>query len=147
MPDILVAPRSICRVADGALLQPLSHLWHVLFFRWHFQISFVPSVLLKVRKTFTYEFSSGVPHPGKCREISPGFKSSKERMLQIYSSDVSFSYGHSFWVIPVMLSLEVPVFCCFGDDFPRCILGINTGQSGQGQALKNLVTGRSESGH
>lgn len=58
MPDILIAPGSICRVADGALLLPLSHLWYVPFFRWHFQISFVPSVLLKVRKTFTYEFSS-----------------------------------------------------------------------------------------
>lgn len=65
--------------------------------------------------------------PGKFREVSSGFKSSKERMLQnINSSDIS---------LPMATALAepggrkgLPVFCCFGDGFPRCILGVNTGQ-------------------
>lgn len=118
------------------------------------------SVLLKVRKTFTSEFSSvlvlGSPCPGKCRlvrcwEVSPGFKSSKEWVLpNIYSSDIYFSYGHSSGVIPVVLSMEAGrdfLFAILVMVFPRCVLGTNTGQSGQGQGLRNLVTEKSESEH
>lgn len=72
-------------------------------------------------------------------------------MLQnIYSSDASFSYGHSSGVIPVGLSLEARrdflYFAILVVVFSRYVLGMNTEQAGQGQALKNLVTGRSESG-
>lgn len=118
------------------------------------------SVLLKVRKTFTSEFSSvlvlGSPCPGKCRlvrcwEVSPGFKSSKEWVLpNIYSSDIYFSYGHSSGVIPVVLSVEAGrdfLFAILVMVFPGCVLGANTGQSGQGQGLRNLVTEKSESEH
>lgn len=119
------------------------------------------SVLLKMRKIFTSEFSSllvlGSPCPGKCRvvrcrEVSLGFKSSKEWVLpNIYSNDISFSYGHSSGVIPVVPSLEAGrdflYFAILVMVFPWCVLGTNTGQSGQGRGLKNLVTGRSESGH
>lgn len=119
------------------------------------------SVFLKMRKTFTSEFSSllvlGSPCPGKCRvvrcrEVSLGFKSSKEWVLpNTYSNDISFSYGHSSVVIPVVLSLEAGrdflYFAILVMVFPWCVLGTNTGQSGQGRGLKNLVTGRSKSGH
>lgn len=111
------------------------------------------SVLLKVRKTFTSEFSSvlflGSPCPGRCREVSPGFRTSKEWMLQnIYSSDVFFSHGHSSGVIPVVLSLEAGrdflYFAVLVMVFPRCVWGMNTGQ---GRASQNWVAGRSESRH
>lgn len=81
-----------------------------------------------------------------------GFKSFREWVLcNFYSCEISFPSGHSSGVIPVALSLEA-----VGDllslgvlvmVFPRHILGMDTGQSGQGQALRDSVTCGSESGH
>lgn len=65
-------------------------------------------------------------------------------MLQnINSSDISLPYGHSSQV----LSLEAGRDFLYFALLVMVFLGVNTGQSGQGQAVKNLVTGRSEPGH
>lgn len=69
----------------------------------------------------------------------------------VYSCEISFPSDHSSGVIPMALSLEA-----VGDllslavlvmVFPRHVLGMGTGQSGQGQALRDSVTCGNESGH
>lgn len=79
--------------------------------------------------------------------FSLGFKSFREWVLcSIYSCEISFPSGHNSRVIPIELSLETGgyllYFIILVMVFPRHVLGTDTGQSGQGQALRDSVTGR-----
>lgn len=67
-------------------------------------------MLLNVRKTFTSEFSSvlvlGSPMQASAGRFLLLLGLLRNGCFKTFIQVISFSYGHSSWVIPVVLSLE-----------------------------------------